>query len=543
MKGWHKKAIVYQIYPRSFCDSNGDGIGDLRGIISKLDYMQSLGINTVWLNPIYKSPNDDGGYDISDFFSIQPEFGTMDDFDELLAGLHQRQIKLVMDLVLNHTSDEHPWFQESRKSKDNPYRNYYFWRPGKNGAEPNNWPSFFGNNAWELDKTTNEYYLHLYSRKQPDLNWEYAPLREEIKKIIRFWATKGVDGFRLDSISTISKRIDFPDTTFNDFGQTVKAFFSNGPKLKEFIAELSRDACKDLVTIGEGPGLEAEDALLYLDEKEGLSMIFHFDHMFIDHGPRGRFDPRPWSLSEFKKIFYEWDQALGYQGWGSIFLGNHDFPRMVSRWGDDQQYHEKSAKLLITLLLSMRGTPFIFQGDEIGMTNFVMKSIGDSKDIETINGWRTAQGRGWSEETFLEKANQAGRDNARTPVQWDAATNSGFTSGISWMPLNPNFDRINVETQDQNPDSVLNYFKEMVQLRKVNSLFTEGNYEPVEGDENLFLFTRGKGDEKILVALNFTSQEIDLPKRVGKLEKLIGNYPGNSDRMRPWEAVIFKTLP
>ncbi len=541
---WYKEAIVYQIYPRSFKDGNGDGVGDLRGIIEKLDYIQSLGVNAVWLNPIFKSPNDDGGYDISDYHDIQPEFGTMQDFDELLNGLHQRKIKLVMDLVLNHSSDEHRWFQESKKSKDNPYRNFYFWKNGKNSAPPNNWPSFFGGSAWQYDEITGEYYLHLFSRKQPDLNWESDALREEIKKLLRFWLEKGVDGLRLDVISAISKHLDFPDTDTNDFNETIRKYYANGPRLKEFIAEMRHDVLDNypVVTVGEGPGITPENALEYLHEKEGLSMIFHFGHMFMDQGPGGRFDPKPWTLEDFKKVFEVWNTSFLHRGWGSVFLGNHDFARMVSRWGNDKEYWLQSSKLLITLLLTMRGTPFIFQGDEIGMTNFLLNTVVESKDIETINGWREAQKRGEPENEFLRKANYAGRDNARTPMQWNDSKSAGFTSGNPWMSVNPNHNSINVEADEKNSDSILNYFKRMTTVRKSFPSLMEGNYQPItDNNPDLFLFFREKEEEKLLIALNFSSRAVNFPLSMASMEKVIDNYKEENwqNQFRPWEAAVF----
>jgi len=545
MVSWHKEAIVYQIYPRSFKDSNGDGVGDLRGIIEKLDYIQTLGVNAVWINPIFKSPNDDGGYDISDYYSIQPEFGAMEDFDELLRALHHRGIKLILDVVLNHSSDEHSWFQESKTSKDNPHREFYFWKPGKNGGPPNNWPSFFGGSAWQHDATTNEYYLHLFSRKQPDLNWESPRLRKELKKIVRFWLEKGVDALRLDVISAISKRIDFPDTDTPDFNETIRKYYANGPRLKEFLAEMRRDVWNEYqtITIGEGPGITPENALDYLDEQGGLSMIFHFGHMFMDQGPGGRFDPKPWSLDEFKRIFQLWDTTFSKQGWGSVFLGNHDFARMVSRWGNDKEYREQSSKLLITLLLSMRGTPFIFQGDEIGMTNFSLKSIAESKDVETMNGWRQAQKRGESEDEFLRKANYAGRDNARTPVQWSAGQGAGFSSASPWMPINPNYSAINVSDQEKDSNSILNYFRRMVKVKKSYSALVEGDYKPLDSQsKEIFLFFREKPGEKLLVALNFSTIAVNFPLPIGGLKKVIGNYDEGEfeNRLRPWEAIVFE---
>ncbi len=542
-KSWWKEAIVYQIYPRSFKDSNSDGVGDLRGIIQQLDYIQSLGIDAVWLNPIFKSPNDDGGYDISDYYSIQPEFGTMEDFDELLQGLHLRGLKLIMDLVLNHSSDEHPWFQESKKSTTNPYRDFYFWRPGKGSNPPNNWPSFFGGSAWQLDETTGEYYLHLFSKKQPDLNWESPALRQEIFKLMDFWLKKGVDGLRLDVISAISKRTDFPDTDTNDFNETIRKYYSNGPRLREFIAETKRNVLvhyPNMMTVGEGPGITPFNALDYLDEKEGLNMIFHFGHMFMDQGSGGRFDPIPWTMTDFKKVFKTWDDAFAAKGWGSIFLGNHDFARMVSRWGNDREHWEKSSKLLITLLLSMRGTTFIYQGDEIGMTNTTLRSVAESKDIETQNGWREANKLGMSEAQFIQRANYSGRDNARTPMQWTEAEKAGFTTGIPWMPINSNKDKINVQQQEQTPDSILSYFKEMAQLKKKNHALTYGSYTMLtDTPDRLFAYYRQEGKEKFLVMLNFSEENLNFPiPLIGK--RVIGNYPDTSEKLRAWEALIYK---
>lgn len=539
---WYKHAVVYQIYPRSFKDSNGDGVGDLQGIISKIDYIKSLGVDAVWLNPIYKSPNDDGGYDISDYYAIQPEFGTMADFDELLAKLHERGIKLIMDLVLNHSSDEHPWFEQSKKSKDNPYRDYYFWRDGNNGGPPNNWPSFFGGSAWEKDEATNQYYLHLFSRKQPDLNWENPRLREEVNLLMKFWLDKGVDGLRLDVISAISKRTDFPNTDTNDFNETIRKYYANGPRLKEFIAEARAKVWNyyNVMTVGEGPGITPQNAVDYLDEKNGLSMIFHFGHMFMDQGPGGRFDPIPWSLKDFKQIFKTWDDAFAKQGWGSVFLGNHDFPRMVSRWGNDKEYWEASSKLLITLLLSMRGTPFIFQGDEIGMTNTTLRSVADSRDIETHNGWKVAQKKGMDENTFLKRANQSGRDNARTPMQWTSGPFGGFSQVEPWMATNENASNINVENQSNTAHSILYYFQEMVKVRHQHKVLSVGTYHPItEGSEELFAFWRKLNQQQMLVLLNFSDGILKFQVPAGA-KKVIGNYEsGMVNELRPWEAIVY----
>ncbi len=541
---WWKEAVVYQIYPRSFKDSDGDGVGDLRGVIKKLDYIKSLGVDAVWLNPVFKSPNDDGGYDISDYYAIQPEFGTMVDFDELLAGLHKRDLKLIMDLVLNHSSDEHEWFQQSRKSKNNPYRDYYFWKPGKGSNPPNNWPSFFGGSAWQPDEATGEYYLHLFSRKQPDLNWENPNLRDEVHQLMKFWLDKGVDGLRLDVISAISKRTDFPDTDTTDFNETIRKFYSNGPRLREFIAEAREKLWNNynIVTVGEGPGITPENALDYLGENQGLNMIFHFGHMFMDQGPGGRFDPKPWTMKEFKQIFKIWNETFATRGWGSVFLGNHDFPRMLSRWGNDKQYRDESAKMLLTLLLTMRGTPFIYMGDEIGMTNTVLNSVAESKDIETQTGWTVARKQGFTESQFLTIANYAGRDNARTPMQWNNGPQSGFSTGNPWMALNPNYGWLNVADQDSKPSSILNYFRSLVSLRKANPVLSSGTYHPIETTSNLFAYYRQWRQEKMLIVHNFSDEVANLPDEVQDISKvkLIGNYSDSFDQVRPWEVTVFK---
>ena len=440
-KTWWKESIIYQIYPRSFKDSNGDGIGDIPGIMSQLDYIQSLGVDVIWLCPVYQSPNDDNGYDISNYRVIHPEFGTMEDFDQLLQGIHSRDMKLVMDLVANHTSDEHDWFKESRSSLDNPKRDYYIWKEGKNGAEPNNWQSFFGGKAWELDATTGQYYLHLFTRKQPDLNWENPNVRKEIYDQMRFWLEKGVDGFRMDVISLISKR-HYEDTPFEEFNRTIAEVYANGPQIHEFLQEMNQEVLSryNVMTVGEGPGITLENGIEYVaEDRKELNMIFHFDHMFLDHGPGGKFDPVKVDFIRFKKIFAEWDQKLGETGWNSIFLGNHDFPRIVSRFADDGEYWEESSKLLAVMLLTMRGTPYIYQGDEIGMTNVAFPSIDDYRDVETLNAWKEKEANGENLDSLLEAIHEQGRDNARTPVQWEDAENAGFSEATPWIEVNPNF--------------------------------------------------------------------------------------------------------
>jgi len=542
---WWKEAIVYQVYPRSFKDSEADGVGDLRGVIEKLDYIKSLGVDAVWLNPIYQSPLYDGGYDISDYCAILPELGSMNDFDELLSGLHQRGLKLIMDLVLNHSSDEHPWFKESRKSKDNPYRDYYFWKKGKGDQPPNNWPSFFGGSAWRYDDTTQEYYLHLFSHKQPDLNWENPLLRQELHRIMKFWLDKGVDGLRLDVISAISKRTSFSDVHTPDFNEVIQTYYANGPRLKEFIQEARENVWDQykVMTVGEGPGITPENAQEYLDKNKGLDMIFHFGHMFMDQGKGGRFDPVPWSMKDFKQVFKTWNDAFEKNGWGSVFLGNHDFPRMVSRWGNDTRYWDKSAKLLCTLLLSMRGTPFIYQGDEIGMTNTTLRSVSESKDIETLNGWREAQQKGIDEQTFLKAANYAGRDNARTPMQWSKDVKD-YTKGTPWMPVNVNASTINVASQEGDPQSVLNYFRRMARVRKTHPVLSYGSYQSVDtSNESLFIFSRKNEQENLMVVLNFSDEVVNFPDSLllQNPTKIVGNYDGELTAvLQPWEALIMK---
>ncbi len=420
-----------------------------------------------------------------------------------------------MDLVLDHSSDEHPWFVESRKSKNNAHRNCYFWKKGKNGGPPNNWPSFFGGSAWQLDEATGEYYLHLFSKKQPDLDWENEALRSEVYKLMKFWLDKGVDGLRLDVISAISKRTDFPDTDTTDFNETIRKYYSNGPRLKEFISEAKEKVLRhypNAMTVGEGPGITPLNALDYLNNGDGLNMIFHFGHMFMDQGPGGRFDPIPWSMKDFKQVFKTWDDAFAKKGWGSIFLGNHDFARMVSRWSNDKEHWGKSSKLLITLLLSMRGTAFIFQGDEIGMTNTQLNSVLESKDIETQNGWREAQKKGMTEGEFVKIANYSGRDIAKAPMQWNAGSEAGFTEGTPWMQVNTNKERINVAAQEADQLSILNYFRDMVSLRKAHPALTYGSYQPIEtANDKIFTYFRESEKEKYQIVLNFSDESSNFP--------------------------------
>ena len=544
-KTWWKESVIYQIYPRSFKDSNGDGIGDLGGIIEKLDYLAELGVDILWLSPIYQSPNDDNGYDISDYRDIMTEFGNMDDFDRMLAGIHERGMKLMMDLVVNHSSDEHHWFQESRKSKDNPYRDYYIWRDEK----PVSWPSFFGGEAWEYDELTDSYYLHLFSKKQPDLNWENPKVREEVYSMMRYWLDKGVDGFRMDVIPFISKRLEWPEVDWNDFPKIVEEVYANGPRLHEFLQEMNTQALApyDITTVGEAPGVPPQLGNLYVGESQKeLDMIFHFGHMFLDWGPGGKFDIADWDLRDFKGVFNEWYEALGDEGWVSIFLDNHDFPRLVSRWGNDQQYREESAKLLAILLLSLRGTPSIYQGTEIGMTNVAFPSIDDYRDIETINAWKEAEEKGEDLQALLKGIHKQGRDNVRTPVHWNDSPNAGFTTAAEpWIKVNPNYPEINAEAVLQQPNSIFYFYQRLLKMRKTHSTWVYGQYEMIDGnDTRLYAYKRWDDEECYYFYLNFSDEPFSqLPgPDLGEMELIVGNYPDQqTEHLRPWEARVYRS--
>jgi oligo-1,6-glucosidase len=556
-RAWWKEAVVYQIYPRSFYDSNGDGIGDIRGIIAKLDYLKELGVDVVWLSPVYKSPNDDNGYDISDYREIMDEFGTMEDWEEMLEEMHKRGIKLVMDLVVNHTSDEHPWFIESRKSKDNPYRDYYIWRPGKNGKEPNNWESNFGGSAWEYDETTGEYYLHLFSKKQPDLNWENPKVRREVYDIMKFWLDKGVDGFRMDVINMISKVPELPD------GEPQKGkkyasgsqYYMNGPRVHEFLQEMNREVLSkyDIMTVGETPGVTPKEGILYTDpSRHELNMVFQFEHVGLDSGPGGKWDIRPWSLADLKKTMTKWQKELEGKGWNSLYLNNHDQPRAVSRFGDDGKYRVESAKMLATFLHMMQGTPYIYQGEEIGMTNVRFPSIEYYRDIETLNMYKErVEEYGEDPQKVMEKIYYKGRDNARTPMQWDDSENAGFTTGTPWIPVNPNYKEINVKEALADPNSVFHYYKKLIQLRKQHDIIVYGTYDLIlEDDPYIYAYTRTLGNEKLIVITNFSEKTpvFRLPDDITYKTKelLISNYDVDETeelkeiRLRPWEARVYK---
>ncbi len=549
---WWKESIVYQIYPRSFQDSNGDGFGDIRGIIHRLDYIKSLGVDLIWLCPVYQSPDDDNGYDISDYYQIGPKFGTMADFEELLRGVHARQMRLIMDLVVNHTSDEHPWFVESRSAVDAPKRDYYIWKQPKYGEPPNNWESIFEGSAWEWDAGTQEYYLHLFTKKQPDLNWENPAVREEVQHILRYWLDKGVDGFRMDVISLISKRPGLPDTTYAVPTDTYKYVYANGPKIHTYLREINQQVLQayDCMTVGEGPGIDLENVLDYVGEdREELHTIFHFDHMFIDFGPDGKYDPVPLDFSRFKRIFRSWDEKLKGQGWASIFLGNHDFSRMVSRFGNDGPYHDQAAKLLALLLLTHRGTPYIYQGDEIGMTNVAYPTIDYYDDVETRNAYFKLKAAGKSEDQLMHGVHQQSRDNARTPVQWSEESFGGFSTGEPWLKVNPNYKTINVAAQESGPNSILNFYRAAIAIRKASPTLTYGDYTIIqEAHEQVYAYWRWDEEGQFLVVLNFSDKAVPFEPDdrfpLEGAEVLIGNYPGSEylreRKLQPWEGLLIQ---
>nr|WP_285889759.1 alpha-glucosidase [Neobacillus niacini] len=545
---WWKKSVVYQIYPRSFMDSNGDGIGDLQGITEKLDYLKLLGIDVIWLSPVYDSPNDDNGYDIRNYQAIMNEFGTMDEFDQLLAEIHKRDMKLIMDLVVNHTSDEHDWFVESKKSKDNPYRDYYIWR-----EKPNNWGSVFGGSAWEYDEKTNEYYLHLFSKKQPDLNWENPKLREEVYQMMKFWLDKGIDGFRMDVINFISKHPEFPDGAKGE-GQTFgdgSPYFMNGPRIHEFLHEMNQEVLSNYpaMTVGEMPGASPDDAITYTDpDRKEVNMIFTFEHMDLDSAPGGKWNLKPLHLPDLKENLAKWQTALHNKGWNSLYWNNHDQPRIVSRFGDDQNYRVESAKMLATCLHFMQGTPYIYQGEEIGMTNVKFDSLEDYRDIETMNMYKERIALGYSHEEIMKSIYVKGRDNARTPIQWDDTANGGFTSATSWIKVNPRYDEINVKAALEDPQSTFYYYQKLIALRKEMDIIIEGDFKLLLKDSTeVFAYERNWQNEQLLVLCNFSSSEVviedeELLKKMQDYQLVISNYePDNKSILRPYESFVLKS--
>lgn len=531
---WWKTAVVYQIYPRSFQDSNGDGIGDLQGIVSRLDYLKELGIDAIWLSPVCRSPQDDNGYDISDYQDIDPMFGTLKDMDELIAEAKKRGIRIILDLVLNHSSDEHRWFQEAKKSRDNPYYDYYVWRDGEEGTPPNDMRAAFGGSAWQWVPEVGQYYFHQFSVKQPDLNWENPKVRREIYDMILWWMARGVGGFRLDVIDQIAKEPD-------------KKITGNGPRLHEFIRELSRETFQkgDLLTVGEAWGADTERAKLYSNpDGSEFSMVFQFEHMVLDQEEgKEKWDLAPLPFVKLKKTLAKWQNQLEGCGWNSLFWENHDLPRIVSRWGDDGEYRELSAKMLAVVLHGMQGTPFVYQGEELGMTNVRFPDITWYQDIESINLYRERTAAGYTSEEVMESIYAKGRDNARTPMQWDASENAGFTEAKPWIPVNPNYREINAASQIKDPSSVFSFYQNLISLRKTWPVFVDGDFSLLfPEDPQIFAYTRDDGDTRLLVCANFTGEKaaFHLPAGWEGAGRLIRNYEDAPEEgvLRPYEAFI-----
>ncbi|MEG0160107.1 MAG: alpha-glucosidase [Carnobacterium sp.] len=539
MEKWWQSSVVYQIYPRSFQDSNGDGVGDIAGITSRLEYLEKLGIDVIWLSPVYKSPNDDNGYDISDYEAILPEFGTMADMDELIREAKQRGIQIIMDLVVNHTSDEHPWFKEAKKSKTNPYRDYYIWRDPVNGGPPNDLQSIFSGSAWEFDKETNQYYFHLFSKRQPDLNWENPAVQEEVWKLMNFWLAKGIGGFRMDVIDLIGK---IPD----------KGITGNGPSLHEYLKKMHKETFGkyDVLTVGETWGATPEIAKLYSNpDREELSMVFQFEHISLDELPgKSKWDLQPLDFIQLKAILSKWQTALGDEGWNSLFWNNHDLPRIISRWGNDSpKYRVKSGKMLATILHLMKGTPYIYQGEEIGMVNTPVSSIEELDDIESLNMYRERLAAGYDKADILASINKKGRDNARRPMQWSNHEHGGFTTGTPWLELSPRYSEINVENELADSESLFYHYQRLIQLRKNNPLVVWGTYqELVPNDTQLFVYERSYENETWLIVANFYEEEADFSHESHKVKEIIlSNYSDSSVdlanlHLRAYETVVYR---
>ena len=575
-RSWWKEAVVYQIYPRSFNDTDGNGVGDLAGVIEKVDYLNDLGVDCIWLNPVYESPNADNGYDIADYQSIMAEFGTMAEWDRLLDDLHDRGIRLIMDLVVNHTSDEHAWFVESRDPASEK-RDWYYWREGVDAdtadwdtdegpegeAAPNNWESFFGGPAWAYDEHSEEWYLHMFDRKQPDLNWQNEAVREAVFEMMEWWLQKGIDGFRMDVVNLLSKPEGLPagDPAGPNNGMLEQV--ANGPRIHEYLQEMNEAVLegRDLLTVGEmlADDMPMETARQYVGEDgDGLSMIFHFEHMLLDRGDHV-WEDEDWDLSELKAVFTRWQEGLADDGWNSLYLNNHDQPRMVSRFGNDDEYRRESAKLLGTLLHTLQGTPYVYQGEELGMTNYPFESLDDFRDVDTLNPLQNAIESGEVEDfaSVREAVNANSRDNARTPMQWSADDNAGFTDGEPWIGVNPNYEDVNAEAEREDPDSVWHYYRDLIALRDDYDVVVYGEYENYFPDhESLWVYTRTLGDERLLVTLNFsdTATTFARPDEVSVVgaedaELVIGNYddvdaaPEVADLdefgLRPWEARVY----
>lgn len=546
-KAWWKEAVIYQIYPRSFADSNGDGIGDLNGITAHLDYLETLGIDVIWLSPVYKSPNDDNGYDISDYRDIMEDFGTMEDFDRLLAEAHRHHIRIVMDLVVNHTSDEHAWFIESRSSRDNPHRDYYIWKEPKDGKEPNNWGAWFGGSAWELDEHTGMYYLHCFSRKQPDLNWENPKVRDEVFDMMNWWCEKGIDGFRMDVISMISKDPSFPDGPVEDglYG-SLAPYVCNGPHVHEYLQEMNRRVLShyDLLTVGEAAGVTIEEAQKYANnDGTELGMVFQFEHVDLIRGPIGKWSDQKPKLRDFRRVMNKWQYELEGKAWNSLFLDNHDQPRVVSRFANDsEQYRVVSAKMIATCLHMLKGTPYVYQGEELGMTNAYFDKLEDYRDIESINAFHQYVDSGLvTAENMMRYLKEISRDNARTPMQWDASPNAGFTTGTPWIRVNPNYKEINAAACTADPDSVFHYYQELIRLRHTLPIIVYGTFRGLlEDSETIYAYRRLLDGQVLTVACNFTDQEqaCDLCEDPAARE-LISNYKTHkTGTLQPYEARV-----
>ena len=550
-KKWWKESVVYQIYPKSFKDSNGDGIGDIKGIIEKLDYLKELGVNVLWISPMLESPQDDNGYDISDYRRIYEDYGTMEDYEEMLSEAHKRDIKVLMDLVVNHTSDEHNWFIESRKSKDNPYRDYYIWKDPVNGKEPNNWGGVFGGSAWEYDEKTQMYYLHLFSKKQPDLNWENEKVRREVYDMMTFWCEKGIDGFRMDVISMISKNQAFPDGEVkNGLYGDFNPYCVHGPRIHEFLQEMNKEVLSryDIMTVGETSGVTIEEAQKYAGEdRNELNMVFQFEHVEDACGDHGKWTTAKFNFRDFKKTMIKWQEELQGKAWNSLFLGNHDQPRSVSRFGNDNPaYRETSAKMLATCLHMMQGTPYVYQGEELGMTNAYFDKLEDYRDIESINFFTELTEAGIMTPEYMMKCLMLrSRDNARTPMQWNDSAQGGFTSGEPWIRINPNYKEINAVQQLGDPDSVFHYYQKLIRLRKEKDIIVYGDFEALyRDDDKIFAYTRKLDQTKLLTVCNFSDQnaEMDIPEEFAGAQCLITNLGRTVfDRnfvLRPYEAFV-----
>jgi alpha-glucosidase len=546
---WWKEAVAYQVYPRSFMDSNGDGIGDLQGMISKLDYLKDLGIDVIWICPMYKSPNDDNGYDISDYQDIMDEFGTMADFDQLLAETHKRGMKLIIDLVINHSSDEHAWFLESRESKDSPKRDWYIWRDGKDGAEPNNWESIFGGSAWEYDEKTDQYFLHIFSRKQPDLNWENKEVRTALYDMINWWLDKGIDGFRVDAISHIKKEDGLKDMPNPEGLQYVSSFdkHMNVNGIQTYLEELKQETFSkyDIMTVGEANGVSIEEADLWVGEEQGkFNMVFQFEHLDLWDSEKKALD-----LGKLKKTFTRWQKGLEGHGWNALFIENHDKARIVSTWGDDKEYWRESATALASMYFLMQGTPFIYQGQEIGMTNVQFPSIDDYDDVAIKNLYKIRRENGVPHEEIMDFIWATSRDNSRTPMQWSDAPNAGFTTGNPWLGMNPNYSNVNVDQQMNDPRSILHFYKKMIEMKKKHEIFTYGTYDLVlEDHDQIYAYTRTMDNEQAVVISNLSSEPAAIDFDAFPLESsklLLNNYeveehgPATALTLKPYETRVY----